>query len=43
MGAHKTAPIANAIQKKLRIVLQGEMDEHRLTTKDWGSMLSLQI
>jgi hypothetical protein len=36
VGAHKTATIANAIQKKLGIVLQDEMEENEFTIKDWG-------
>jgi hypothetical protein len=36
VGAHKTATIANAIQRKLSAVLQEEMGEHEFTRKDWG-------
>jgi hypothetical protein len=38
VGAHNTATIANAMQKKLSIVLQEvmEMEEHEFTMQDWG-------
>ena len=36
VGAHKTAMIANLIQKKLQVKLQGAMNKESFTLMDWG-------
>jgi hypothetical protein len=36
VGAHKTATIANAIQRKLSKLLESSMEEHEFGMKDWG-------
>jgi hypothetical protein len=36
VGAHKTAAIANEIQRKLSKLLESPMEEHEFDMKDWG-------
>ena len=36
VGAHKTATIANEIQRKLSKILESQMEEHEFDMKDWG-------
>jgi hypothetical protein len=36
VGAHKTATIANEIQRKLSKILESPMEEHEFDMQDWG-------
>jgi hypothetical protein len=44
VGAHKTATIANEIQRELSKILEGLMEGHEFGMKDWGpGILPLQV